>query len=219
LGELVSGVAHELNNPLMASQTILHVILKNLHENCPNQERLELIRRCNNRIEKIVEHLREFSRQTSPEFEPLDINLPVENALMITGQQLIDHNISITRKFTENLPKIVGDPNQLEQVFLNLISNAMDAMDEVTGKKELTIATSLLEEAGVMSVVASVKDTGIGIPKETLGKIFEPFFTTKPAGRGNGDEGHPADQRNEKGVTTCQSAFLWSMMTKWSSWP
>jgi PAS domain S-box-containing protein len=186
LGELVSGVAHELNNPLMASQTILHVIVNNLHEGCPNRDRLELIRKCNDRIEKIVDHLREFSRQTKPDFREIDINQPIENALMITGQQLLDHNITIVRQLTDGLPRIHGDPNQLEQVFLNLISNARDALDEVTGHRELTIRTCLTTEVGRPFVAASIKDTGVGIPDENRDKVLEPFFTTKTVGRGTG---------------------------------
>ena len=187
LGELVAGVAHELNNPLMASQTILHVILKNLPAGWPERERLELIRKCNDRIEKIVDHLREFSRQTKPELLEIDVNQPVENALMITGQQLLNHGISLVRHLAGALPKVMGDTNQLEQVFLNLISNARDAIDDAGGhKKELTIRSSFSEDGGAPSVVVSVKDTGIGIPPENLSKIFEPFFSTKPVGKGTG---------------------------------
>jgi PAS domain S-box-containing protein len=186
LGELVAGVAHELNNPLMASKTILHVILKNLHEGCPNRDRLELISKCNNRIEKIVDHLRDFSRQTKPEWQELDINLPIQNSLLITGQRLLNHNISIVRRLSEGLPRISGDSSQLEQVFLNLISNAMDAMYEVTGPKELTICSDLVKEATSDVVTVSVRDTGPGIPKEYLDKVFEPFFSTKPVGKGTG---------------------------------
>ena len=186
LGELVAGVAHELNNPLMASQTILHVILNNLQKGSPERERLELIHKCNDRIEKIVEHLREFSRQTRPEFRELDINQPIENALMITGQQLLNHNISIVRRLSEDLPEILGDSNQLEQVFLNLISNARDAMDEVQGVKKLTICSYFTEDDGAPSVAVSVKDSGTGITEENLDKVFEPFFSTKPVGKGTG---------------------------------
>lgn len=187
LGELVAGVAHELNNPLMASQTILHVILKNLAPDFPERNRLELIRKCNDRIAKIVDHLREFSRQTKPEFEQVDINQPIENALMITGQQLLNHGISIVRRLSGDLPKVSADPNQLEQVFLNLISNARDAMDDsMKPKKELTITSGLIREDGASSVEVRVKDTGVGIPPENLSKIFEPFFSTKPVGKGTG---------------------------------
>ena len=186
LGELVAGVAHELNNPLMASQTILHVLLKNLREDYPERDRLELIKKCNNRIERIVEHLREFSRQTEPELSELDINKPIENALMITEQQLLSHNMSIEKRLSKDLPKVMGDSNQLEQVFLNLISNARDAMDEVKGPKELTISSYRTEDEGVPMVAVSVKDTGEGIPEENLDKILEPFFSTKPVGKGTG---------------------------------
>ncbi len=186
LGELVAGVAHELNNPLMASQTILHVIFKNMKAECPERERLELIKKCNNRIEMIVDHLREFSRQTKPEFLTIDITQPIENALLITGQQLLDHCISIERHLTDDLPKVFGDSGQLEQVFLNLISNARDAMEEAEGSKTLTIASYIAEDDSGRWVVVSIKDTGVGIPKENQDKILEPFFTTKPVGKGTG---------------------------------
>jgi PAS domain S-box-containing protein len=186
LGELVAGVAHELNNPLMASKSILYVLVNSGQLDGPLRERLELIGKCNDRIEKIVEHLREFSRQTDPEFQKIDINRPIENALMITGQQLLNHNISLERKLSEGLPKIMGDSNQLEQVFLNLISNARDAMDSLKGVRELRICSYSTEDKGSPSVVVSVKDTGMGIPEEHLDKVFEPFFTTKPVGKGTG---------------------------------
>jgi PAS domain S-box-containing protein len=186
LGELVAGVAHELNNPLMASQTILHVLLKNLREDYPERDRLELIQKCNNRIERIVEHLREFSRQKGPELSELDINKPIENALMITEQQLLSHNMLVEKRLSKDLPKVMGDSNQLEQVFLNLISNARDAMDEVTGPKELTISSYRTEDEGVPMVAVTLKDTGEGIPEENLDKILEPFFSTKPVGKGTG---------------------------------
>jgi PAS domain S-box-containing protein len=186
LGELVAGVAHEINNPLMASQTILHVILENLPQDNRERERLELIGKCNDRIERIVDHLRKFSRETETEFIVLDINQPVENALMMTGQQLLNHNIIIEKRLSNDLPKISGDINQLEQVFLNLISNARDAMDDITGDKILTISSSSIKEDGKPYVSVSFKDTGVGIPKENLNKIIEPFFSTKPVGKGTG---------------------------------
>jgi signal transduction histidine kinase len=91
------------------------------------------------------------------------------------------------RDLSHGLPKVKGDPNQLEQVFLNLISNTRDAIDDAVGrKKELTIRSAFSEDGGAPSVVVSVKDTGIGIPPENLSKILEPFFSTKPVGKGTG---------------------------------
>ncbi|MBW1738269.1 MAG: Cache 3/Cache 2 fusion domain-containing protein [Deltaproteobacteria bacterium] len=186
LGDLIAGVAHEINNPLMASKTILHVISRGLSESSPEREHLNLIRKCQDRIEKIVEHLRQFSRQAKPEFKKLDINEPIENALMITEQQLLDHGIKITRDLTMDLPLVFGDANQLEQVFLNVISNARDGMDASKGAKVLTIRTYLDQGAGSPLVVVSISDTGIGIPRENLDKVMEPFFTTKSVGKGTG---------------------------------
>jgi C4-dicarboxylate-specific signal transduction histidine kinase len=186
LGELVAGAAHEINNPLMASQTILHVILGKLPEDAPGRERLELIGKCNDRIERIVDHLKKFSRQTETEFISLDINEPIENALTMTGQQLLNHDILIEKRLSNSLSKISGDINQLEQVFLNLISNAIDAMEGINRDKILIISSSSIKEDGKTYVIVSFKDTGVGIPKENLDKIIAPFFTTKPVGKGTG---------------------------------
>jgi two-component system NtrC family sensor kinase len=186
LGELVAGVAHEINNPLMASKTLLHVIFRNMPDDWSERERLELISRCNDRIEKIVEHLRGFSRQTESDMEEVEINIPIRNALMLSEQHLLDHNIIIIRKLSENLPKINGNANQLEQVFLNLFTNAKDAMNGITGPKELLISSYLTEDEARSMIVVSVEDTGVGIPKELLNKVFEPFFSTKPVGQGTG---------------------------------
>ncbi|RPI77309.1 MAG: PAS domain S-box protein, partial [Desulfobacteraceae bacterium] len=185
LGELVAGVAHELNNPLMASQTMLHLLLKNLRQDFPERERLVFIGQCNDRIERIVNHLLEFSRQTKPEFKQIDINLPIENALLISARQLADHGITLRQQLNSDLPKVKADAGQLEQVFLNLIFNARDAMDETVKVRELLIASAYEAEPGP-SVVVSIKDTGTGIVPEILNKVFEPFFTTKPAGKGTG---------------------------------
>jgi PAS domain S-box-containing protein len=186
LGELVAGVAHEINNPLMASQTILHVILRNMPPDAVDRERLEVIQKCNNRIEKIVDHLREFSRAGKQDFSDIDVNAPIENAIMMTGQQLMDHGVSIVKDLGENLPRISADSGQLEEVFLNLISNARDAMDEKEGERILTISSSYIKEHGTPYVMVSVKDSGMGIPEEHMEKILEPFFSTKPVGKGTG---------------------------------
>jgi PAS domain S-box-containing protein len=186
LGELVAGVAHELNNPLMAADTFLYVIREKLDKEDENQRRLELIQQCHDRIAKIINHLRDFSRQSKFAFRKIDINEPIENALMITGQQLLNHGIRLMRNFSPNLPKIWGDNNQLEQVFLNLISNARDAMEKVERKRELAIATSLIHHNTSDDVEVIVRDTGRGIPSEDMDKIFDPFFSTKEVGRGTG---------------------------------
>jgi two-component system NtrC family sensor kinase len=92
----------------------------------------------------------------------------------------------LIKNFSPNLPKIWGDANQLEQVFLNLISNARDAMGKVDRKRELTMSTGLILRNGWNDMEISFKDTGSGIPEENLDKIFEPFFSTKQVGKGTG---------------------------------
>jgi signal transduction histidine kinase len=145
-----------------------------------------LIQRCHERISKIIDHLRDFSRQSKFEFRPLDIREPIENALMITGQQLLNHGIRIHKNFQPGLPQIRGDANQLEQVFLNLITNAKDAMEKGDRQRELTINTAIIRHNGWNDIEVSFRDTGKGIPEENLDKIFEPFFSTKEVGRGTG---------------------------------
>ncbi len=187
LGDLVAGVAHEINNPLMASTTMLHVLDKELQEQGPSLlPRVEILRRCNHRITKIVNHLREFSRQTIMEMEVIDPNLPVDNALLISAQQLMNNGIQIEKELTEGLPAVLADPNQLEQVFLDLIANARDALENVDGDRRLKAATGLTDLDGQPAVGICISDSGPGIPKEIQDKIFEPFYTTKDVGKGTG---------------------------------
>lgn len=187
LGDLVSGVAHEINNPLMASQTILYRIRENLHQDCPNERLIGLIGRCNDRIATIVNHLREFSRETETHFEPLDIRIPINNSLLITEQQLLDHNIKIVKDFFPELPWVIGSASQLEQVFLNIISNARDALDKQESDKELIIRSFYRSKDGAPGeVIISFTDTGPGISPEIKHKIFDPFFSTKEVGSGTG---------------------------------
>ncbi|MBW2305430.1 MAG: Cache 3/Cache 2 fusion domain-containing protein [Deltaproteobacteria bacterium] len=183
LGDLVAGVAHELNNPLMASTTLLHVIDENMPRDDPNRKRLEVIEQCNKRIGKIVSQLRDFSRQSRFEFLSVDVNKAFENVLTMTSQQLMNHNIRVVKRFQPDLPRVMGDGNQLEQVFLNLISNARDAMENAA-KKTLTIETRARPENGTVEV--TIKDSGCGIPRENMDKIFDPFFSTKEVGKGTG---------------------------------
>jgi len=187
LGDLVAGVAHEINNPLMAAGTMLHVMSKNeFFDEEKNRKKLDLIKNCHERISKIVNHLREFSRATDLERTEININTPLENALMIMGQQLLNMGMSIEKQMTEDLPVIYGDPNYLEQVFMNIIGNARDAMENIEGDKILTAKSFNCKYKNQKAVGVAISDTGGGIPKEVEDKIFEPFFTTKEIGKGTG---------------------------------
>ena len=186
IGDLVSGVAHELNNPLMASQAIVHVIKSTLKSGDPNFKRVGIIAKCNERAEKIIKHLRELSRADEPQMELIDINRPIENTLMITGQQLLNHNITLEKQLALGLPKIMGNVNRLEQVFLNIIANARDAMEHTNRPKVLTITSSVERRAKTTMLVIKITDTGSGIPDELMEKIFNPFFSTKETNKGTG---------------------------------
>lgn len=186
LGDLVSGVAHELNNPLMASESILFVLKKLIGDNPNLQSKIGVLEQCNFRMEKIIKHLREFSRADEAAFTDIDVREPLENALLITSQQLMDHQVSIERNFGADLPNIWGDKNQLEQVFLNMIANAKDAMENTGRPKKISFTTSLIQSNDKPFVDVSIQDTGKGISPDILDKIFDPFFTTKEVSKGTG---------------------------------
>jgi two-component system NtrC family sensor kinase len=187
LGDLVAGVAHEVNNPLMASMTMLRVIERNLGSYDDKlRKQVEVLKKCNRRITKIVYHLREFSRQTEIEKIRIDINLPLSNALLISTQQLLNMQIELELDLAADLPRILADANLLEQVFLDLFANARDAMQDMEGAKTLRVRSRAGEMNGRPTVEIEVSDTGPGISLEIQDKIFEPFFTTKPIGHGTG---------------------------------
>jgi PAS domain S-box-containing protein len=187
LGDLVAGVAHEVNNPLMASTTMIHLMERNpCSPDCPNLRRLDVVKRCNERIAAIVNHLREFSRQSDLHLAPRPALLPLENALLIAGQQLIDRGIEVRREFSTDLPEVLADANALEQAFLNLVANARDAMQHDGDPKVLTLEVRRDAIGEVAAVAYGFRDTGPGVPADLRDRIFEPFFTTKQVGEGTG---------------------------------
>ncbi|MBE9571293.1 MAG: PAS domain S-box protein [Proteobacteria bacterium] len=183
LGDLITGVAHEINNPLMASDTFLHLLERETEDNPELKKRVLLLKECNRRIEKIVRKLKEFSRHSEVEFTATDVNDVVLSVLAITRQQLLNKCIELEIRLCENLPRVWGDKNQIEQVLLNLISNAWDAM-EGSPQKVLTVQTDLIQKG--QQVEVRVSDTGIGIAQEQIEQIFNPFFTTKDTDKGIG---------------------------------
>jgi two-component system NtrC family sensor kinase len=183
LGDLVTGVAHEINNPLMASDTLLHLLEGEAEGDPSSKKRVALLKECNRRIEKIVKKLKEFSRHAEFEFTAMEVNDAVLSVLAITQQQLLNLGIETELRLRENLPRVLGDKNQIEQVLLNLISNALDAM-EGSSQKVLTIQTGLSKKG--QQVKIGVSDTGIGMPPEQIEQIFNPFFTTKDSDKSIG---------------------------------
>jgi PAS domain S-box-containing protein len=183
LGDLVAGVAHEINNPLMASDTFLHLLESETDDSPELKKRVVLLKECNKRIQKIVQKLREFSRHSEFKFTAMDLNDAVLSVMEITRQQLLNQAIELELKLGENLPRVLGDKNQIEQVLLNLISNARDAMKE-SSQKVLTIQTDFNQRG--QQVELRVTDTGTGMTAEEIEQIFNPFFTTKDSDRGIG---------------------------------
>ena len=183
LGDLVTGVAHEINNPLMASDTFLSLLEDQIEDNPELKKRIVLLKECNRRIEKIVKKLMEFSRHSQFQFTAMDVNKAALSVLAITRQQLLNQGIELELRLRENLPRVLGDKNQVEQVLLNLISNARDAM-EGKPQKVLTVRTDLSQKG--QQVEIGVSDTGMGMTPEQIEQIFNPFFTTKDSDKGIG---------------------------------
>jgi len=197
IGELAAGVAHELNQPLMVirgnAQLIKRYISKGNFEIDDMLKQMEPIERNTKRMMNIINHLRTFSRQSQAEHYAIDVNQVIEESFLMVGEQLRLRNIEIKKTLDPQLPKIKGDTNQLEQVFLNLITNARDAITEKydNGKPENGNANSIeiitrLSETDDNHVEILFKDSGNGIKKANLGSVFDPFYTTKEVGKGTG---------------------------------
>jgi PAS domain S-box-containing protein len=195
LGEMSAGVAHELNQPLNAIRIGCDFFLKCLAKERPiPPETLDRVsRQIISQVERaadIINHLREFGRKSqAEEMEALDINQPIRNVFTVLGQQLKLRQIEVKLELEDDLPPVWGVQNRLEQVFLNLVMNAQDAIEEKrrlshgdSGQDSLSIRSFL--EGG--KVVVTVLDTGCGIPETIRDRIVEPFFTTKEVGRGTG---------------------------------
>jgi len=187
LGEMATGIAHELNQPLNVMRMGADYLAKMIKrgEKISEDALLRVSRNINGQVERaatIINRLRDFGRKSSFEVYPVDINEPVADAVTILGEQLKLQDIDLHLKLAEALPKIFADKNRLEQVVLNLVTNAKDAMEGKKGKSTIVIAT--YQQGN--EVVVEVSDTGSGIPEDIMGKIFEPFFTTKEVGKGTG---------------------------------
>ncbi|MDP3025112.1 MAG: GAF domain-containing protein [candidate division Zixibacteria bacterium] len=182
VGQLVSGVAHELNNPLAGVMGYSQLLLMNNGLDSKTQSYLNKISKESDRAKNIVNNLLTFARKHKPEKKYLDINTILDQTIELRAYDLKVGNIQVLKNFEPQLPRTMADFNQLQQVFLNIMNNAHQAIQETKGKGEIRIRT---EKAGEMIRII-LEDNGPGIPEENLNKIFEPFFTTKEVGRGTG---------------------------------
>jgi two-component system NtrC family sensor kinase len=191
IGELSAGVAHEINNPLAIILTERQILLDCARQTAtlpvPFQEQFDdsmsqidiQIQRC----KRITHNLLRFSRRTHAVMETVHLNSFIQEVVDLMEREAKASGIKFSTTLDPELPAMISDPSQLQQLFLNLITNAIDAHD---GKPYgcIEIATSITAEG--QGVKLSISDTGCGIPKEHLEKIFDPFFTTKPVGKGTG---------------------------------
>jgi GAF domain-containing protein len=183
VGQLVSGVAHEINNPLSVIMGYGQLLLsRGVADNM--RRPLELMVQQADRMAKIVRNLLYFARQRPPERTPVDLNQVIEQTLTLRVNQLTLSRIAVERDVDPELPPVVGDAQQLTQVFLNLLLNAEQAITATGSGGSIVFRTRVVD--GGRTVRASVEDTGPGIPSEHLPRVFEPFFTTKEVGSGTG---------------------------------
>ena len=181
MGQVVAGIAHELNNPLtIVIGNIQLMMMREFNEK--NLQSLTRIKDGADRASRIVKNLLTFARQEKPERKLTDINVALKKALELRHYELKVSNIEVHTELADDLPETMADPHQLQQVFLNLIVNAEQAMIDAHGKGLLRLSTR--HETG--KILVFFADDGPGIPPQNLRRIFEPFFTTKPVGKGTG---------------------------------
>jgi len=181
VGELVAGVAHEVNNPLSSISAFAQIMLRDGGLTPAQRDSLDVIKSETMRASQVVKDLLAFARRSDPLREPLDLNTVVERTLRLRAYQLTANRIELEESLSADLPAVIGDARQLQQVCLNLVTNAIQAMATV-GHGKLVVTTRA--ENG--SAVLEMRDTGPGIPEAAMAHIFEPFFTTKGEGEGTG---------------------------------
>lgn len=179
IGLLAAGVAHEVNTPLTGISSYSQMLMQQMPENDPRQQLLEKIHRQTSRASSIVNNLLNFSRVSDARFVPVDLNRVLDDTIQLLEAQLRNTEIEVVRNYHPSLPFAPGNAAKLQQVFMNLILNARDAMPQ---GGQLEIAT----EAHLDSIIISFRDTGMGIAADHLAKIYDPFFTTKQIGKGTG---------------------------------
>jgi signal transduction histidine kinase len=184
IGELAASVAHEINNPLTVILGNSGLLLQQLPSDSPAYRKVDAIEAEATRAGRIVRDLLNFARRREPKRESVALHELLDRAIELLSPKLASGHVEVERVFDQSIPPIAGDRDQLTQVFLNLMTNAADAM----GKGgRLVLQTGIDHgEDGQRMISVSVSDTGQGIPPEHLARIFEPFYTTKAEGHGTG---------------------------------
>lgn len=187
MGEMASGLAHELNQPLCAivnfTEACLELINNKTAEPAELQRAIGEVAKQAERAGQVIRRLRDFVRRREPQRVPVDLNAVVRDVVALTEVEVRHSETRVRLWLTKRLPRVLADPIQIQQVLVNLVRNALDAMkDTEVSRKLVTIQTSRRNGA----VEITVADNGPGIPEELRGRLFEPFFSTKPEGMGMG---------------------------------
>src|SRR5579863_1326919 len=180
LGQLVSGVAHEVNNPLAAIVGFTDLLLENPAVPADAKEELQVILQEAQRTRVIVQNLLSFARQMPAQREPAQVNSVLQQTLKLRSYDFSNHGVELTEEYVEELPTVIGDPSQLQQVFLNILNNAYDSMQQTRRPGKVEVKTRQREG----QIEICIRDNGTGITH--LDRIFDPFFTTKEVGKGTG---------------------------------
>jgi signal transduction histidine kinase len=181
VGQLAAGVAHELNNPLTGILGFAELLLQDERLSTQQKEDLQVIFNQSRRCRQIIQNLLQFSRQHKAEMAPLDVPALLHATVQLVRYEIQTSGVRFEVDVPDGLPRIRGDAGQLQQVFVNLLTNARHAV-EGRAVKEVRLSAAVV--GGKVEV--SVEDTGPGIPAEHLPRLFDPFFTTKPVGKGTG---------------------------------
>jgi len=182
MGQMLAGVAHELNNPLTAILGVTELVRERPGLDEPMKRQLDLTHRQARRAARIVQNLLEFSRPASPQKKPVDLSSIIERTLQLHEHSVRRNQVAVDFSPCKDLPVVVGDANQLIQVLLNLITNAEQAIREVRESGRIRIRLAAIGD----NVVVTVQDDGAGIAPESAARLFDPFFTTKRPGGGTG---------------------------------
>ncbi len=188
LGQVATGVAHEINQPLTYINTTFNALQEDLELNELDpeaaQQRLDESRRQVARINEIIRHLRTFGAADEVQMAPVDISKVLENTMLLMDQRLQNLSIALEQQIEESLPLVMGNVTELEQVFINLFQNSIDALARKRGDARISIRVDTNQDD--KSVRVAFEDNGSGIAPEHIERLFEPFFTTKSPDRGSG---------------------------------
>ena len=180
-GQLSAGIAHEVKNPLTGILGIAQLAKRKMEADDPLFDKMEVIEKETKRCKTIIDDLMKFARTEKHVRQPMDINNGVTDATKIVNHQLTINRVKIKTDLEEGLSQVMGEANQIQQVVMNLLINAQQALNGAAG--EVSITT---QNAGPENVKIIISDNGPGIPEDVITRVFEPFYTTKPAGEGTG---------------------------------